>query len=153
MICKTCNGTGTINGVDLVKAKRKMTPCHDCEGTGQVEKVRDGIFISAPKVLPDIRYIQQWEDGKRISTMECWMYPLKPFIIGGKPEVLVEIHNMRTILKRQKQGSMQKCFDAMVNAIHPKVIVSNYDDSTEAGRSFLEKNGFKHILDQLVWRP
>jgi hypothetical protein len=93
-----------------------------------------------------------WKDTER-SRYICSILIVVQMVKGQQAEVLLRIQQMNTVVKHRRQGYASKLIDEMKTMFggHVRYIISMWDQSTEAGRLCLIKNGFKRISNTLIW--
>ena len=140
--CPTCEGKGYIDAIDIMTAQRSRKSCVDCMGTG----AKDGKMTGIRSYHPHSQVFQYVEEGVVWATLELWQHSTK------EGYNYFEIHKMITKRKHRKKGVMSVLLLAVMR--HPYIwwIETSYSDSTEQGREWLMKRGFKKEGDKLIHR-
>lgn len=141
-VCSVCNGSGFVYELNIMAAKRNKKRCENCDGTG----VKDGKMTGIRTYRPHSQVWQYLEKGVVLGTLEVWQH------CDNQGSNYLEIHKMITKRKHRNRGVMTTLFLSVFK--HPYIlwIETSYTDSTEAGREWLMKRGFKREGDKLISR-
>lgn len=172
-ICRRCGGAREIEELDVSTATREKVACPSCNGTGvEGGKLVNGMAIRYP--VCDIAIMQQLKGGEPVATLELWVYRAKR---GGRAMTITgengmkmiasfaEIHHMHTRGKWRRKGLMKELVAwAMAQpllflpGVPPPMgvhfiawLVTDWHDSSEAGRATLQSLGFKRDESRLIW--
>jgi hypothetical protein len=165
--CESCKGKGYIPRLDIMKATTVKEPCKACKGAGKIiESVKDGVVFFTQNC--QVGYWQELKNSKPIATLHLHIcpvidratgrplskkrFPENPLSKEMVPRIFLEVIQMNTRSKYQRQGIMAKLLKNAMADSKIEWVESSWDDSTGAGRNFLISQGFTQEGSKIVYR-
>lgn len=147
--CKRCMGKGGITKTNFMKGATSQITCPDCGGVGYRTK---DTGISIRPISGDPMYVVHTVKKQDVA----WIRIDLEFVLGRSKKKrygIASIVSMKTMEGFRCKGYMGKMIEMLKNtgggAIH--AIRTSWNDSTEGGKEFLLKRGFKHKGMVLIW--
>jgi len=142
-VCPVCGGSGYEDKIDILAAKRTHRKCLRCGGSGK--RNPDGVRFRRISGFPAV--VERMKDGKAVSTVQltCW-----PAVLNS-PLIICDIVRMATRPKHRRKGYATQIIVQLQLMRHVLGIRTSWDDSDEAGKALLMKQGFTRKGNLLLW--
>ena len=139
--CKECQGTGFVWYTDLQRAQKVRKKCAHCNGFG----IEGGKYTGHKVSFPRVMMVQWYIEGLPVATIELWHNQ-----IAGK-QFSLDIRHMHTKKAYRKKGVMAALMAFVMTSKNLVSISTSNSESSQSGRGFLKKCGFRVENDSLIW--
>lgn len=142
-VCPACNGAGYEDNLDIMAAKHTRRKCPRCGGSGK--RNPDGVRFRRQAGF--LAVCERVKDEKAVATVLIHFWPAVP----NTPLIVGDIIRMATRPKHRRKGYCTQIIVQMQIMKHILGLRTSWDDSDEAGRALLMKQGFTRKGNLLIW--